>query len=95
MQPSDIARPWRAGGKARAKKSCPQCKRIWQDQVAAEELREHLSKVEMPKSLRGPDGVHPQVRRELSGGLARPLQKGDAPEDWKKAGTAWAEEPPV
>ena len=60
-----------------------------------EELREHLSKVEMPRSLTGPDGVRPQARRELSGGLARPLQKGDAAEDWKKAGTVWAEEPPV
>ena len=73
MQPSDIARPWRAGGKAGAKKSCPQCKRIWQDQVAAEELREHLSKVQMRKSLMGPDGGHPQVLRGLADGLVLSL----------------------
>ena len=46
----------------------------------------------MRKSLMGPDGVHPQVLRELADGLVRPLQKGDVPEGWKKASTAWAEE---
>lgn len=38
-----------------------------------DEIREHLSKLEMHKSLMGPVGVHPQVLRELADGLARPL----------------------
>ena len=51
-----------------------------------------MSKVQVRKSLMGPDGGHPQVLRELAAGLVRPLQKGDVPEGWKKASTAWAEE---
>ncbi|KAM6272139.1 T-cell activation Rho GTPase-activating protein-like [Spheniscus humboldti] len=39
----------------------------------------------MHKALLGPAGAHPQVLRELAGGLGRPLQKGDVPQDWKKA----------
>lgn len=60
--------------------------------MAEDEIREHLSKVEMHKALMGPAGVHPQVLRELADGLGRPLQKGDVPEDWKKANGTWADE---
>ena len=61
--------------------------------MSEDEIREDLSKAGRQKtSLSGPHGVHPQVPRGLAGGLARPLHKGDAPEDWKKAKSPWAEE---
>ncbi|XP_075606134.1 uncharacterized protein LOC142601228, partial [Balearica regulorum gibbericeps] len=81
------------GGKAGAKKRCPPCKRLRRDELSEDEIREDLSKAERQKtSPSGPHGVHPQVPRELAGGLARPLRKGDAPEDRKKAKSPWAEE---
>lgn len=59
--------------------------------MAEDETRQHLSKVEIHKSLIGPAGVRPQVLRELAGGLVRPIQKEDVPENLKKANTVWAD----
>lgn len=78
-------RPQRPGGKAGAKKRFLLCERICWAQVAEDELRQHLSKLEMPKSLLGPAGVQPEEARELADGLVRPLQQGDVPVDWKEA----------
>ncbi|XP_075606135.1 uncharacterized protein LOC142601229 [Balearica regulorum gibbericeps] len=87
--PGDLA----GGGKAGAKKRCPPCKRLRRDELSEDEIREDLSKAERQKtSPSGPHGVHPQVPRELAGGLARPLRKGDAPEERKKAKSPRAEE---
>ena len=71
-------RPGTPGGKAGAKKTYPWGKRLRLDQRVAEgDIREDLSKVQVRKSLAGPDGRHPQVLRGLADGLVRPLQKGD------------------
>jgi len=55
-------------------------------------VRDHLSKLDIHKCM-GPDGMHPQVLRELTDVVAEPLsiiferswRTGEVPEDWRKA----------
>lgn len=60
--------------------------------VEEDQVREYLSKLDIHKSI-GPEGMRPQVLRELANVLARPLsiifdqswRLGEVPEDWRKA----------
>ncbi|KFV88584.1 hypothetical protein N308_15505, partial [Struthio camelus australis] len=60
--------------------------------VEEDRVRDLLSKLDTRRSM-GPDGIHPQVLRELADVIARPLsiiferswRSGEVPEDWKKA----------
>ncbi|KFZ59191.1 RNA-directed DNA polymerase from mobile element jockey, partial [Antrostomus carolinensis] len=55
-------------------------------------VRDQLSNLDIHKPM-GPDGMHPQVLRELAEVIARPLsiifakswETGEVPEDWRKA----------
>ena len=55
-------------------------------------VRTQLSNLDIHKSM-GPDGMHPQLLRELAEVIARPLSiifcklwgMGEVPEDWRKA----------
>ena len=55
-----------------------------------DEVREHLNKLDIQSM--GPDGLHPQVLRELADVIMRPLsnileqslQLKEVPEDWKR-----------
>ena len=55
-------------------------------------VRNHLGKLDAHKSM-GPEGMHPQVLRELADVLAEPLsiilerswRTGEVPEDWRTA----------
>jgi len=55
-------------------------------------MRDHLSKLDTHRSM-SPDGMHPQVLRELADVIAEPLsivferfsRTGEVPEDWRKA----------
>ena len=55
-------------------------------------FRDHLSKLDTHKSM-GPDGLHPQVLRELANVIAEPLsiifkrswRTAEVLEDWRKA----------
>ncbi|XP_040400941.1 uncharacterized protein LOC121063970 [Cygnus olor] len=70
--------------------------KVWrkEDMALVEEdrVRDHLSKLDIHKSM-GPDGMHPQVLRELASVIARPLsviferswRTGEVPEEWKTA----------
>ncbi|PKU39220.1 rna-directed dna polymerase from mobile element hypothetical protein [Limosa lapponica baueri] len=60
--------------------------------VEEDQVREQLSKLDIHKSV-GPDGMHPQVLRELAEVIVGPLniiferswRKGEVPKDWRKA----------
>ncbi|KFV77602.1 hypothetical protein N308_11331, partial [Struthio camelus australis] len=59
--------------------------------VEEDQVRDHLGRLDTDKST-GPDGMHPQVLKELMNIIARLLsiilerswQSGEVPEDWKK-----------
>ncbi|KFV81059.1 hypothetical protein N308_12220, partial [Struthio camelus australis] len=60
--------------------------------VEEDQVREHLSRLDIHKSI-GPPGMQPRVLRELADAIARPLsillerswRSGEVPEAWKKA----------
>ncbi|GAB0183716.1 mitochondrial enolase superfamily member 1 [Grus japonensis] len=70
-------------GKAWSKEDLPS--------VEEDLVRQYLSKLDPHKST-GPDGMHPQVLKELADVIVRPLliiferswQLGEVPQDWKK-----------
>ncbi|KFU90127.1 hypothetical protein M959_11843, partial [Chaetura pelagica] len=59
--------------------------------VGEEQVCDHLKNLKMHKSM-GPEGLHPQVLRELADAVAKPLsivferswQSGEVPSNWKK-----------
>ncbi|GAB0176329.1 mitochondrial enolase superfamily member 1 [Grus japonensis] len=71
-------------------------KKVWRKEdfpfVQADWVRDHLGKFDIHKSM-GPNGMHPQVLRELADVIAKPLsiiserswRTGEVPEDWRKA----------
>ncbi|GAB0187214.1 mitochondrial enolase superfamily member 1 [Grus japonensis] len=69
--------------------------KVWRKEdfplVEEDQAGNHLGKLDIHKSM-GPDGIHPQVLRELTDVIAKPLsiiferswRTGKVPEDWKK-----------
>ncbi|PKU32129.1 rna-directed dna polymerase from mobile element hypothetical protein [Limosa lapponica baueri] len=70
--------------------------KVWREEdfpsVREDLVRDHLAKLDIHKSV-GPDGMHPQVLRELADVIAgalsiifeRSWRTGDVPEDWRRA----------
>lgn len=72
----------------------PRVRECWKEDfplVKKDWVRKHLGKLCIHKSM-GPDGMHPQMLRELTGTVVRLLtiiferswSSGEVPEDWKK-----------